>query len=280
VYVFSRGEHPVMIFDPVGNFLGSWGEGMFARPHGIFIGPDDSVYCIDDKYHTVTKCTLDGRVLMTLGNKGQPSDTGYDGKDSCTIRRAGPPFNRPTNVALSAEGDIYVSDGYGNCCVHKFSPDGKLLSSWGEPGTGPGQFCQVHNIRIDAQQRVYIADRENNRIQVFTLNGEFLSEWTGLHRPTGLFLGPDSNLYVTENHVAPTAGRAFIPPQLSVWSLDGKLLARWGGEDYSVPGNFFTPHALWGNSRGDLYVGENPESASRGRLTPGSPLLHKLVRVK
>ena len=280
VYVMSRSEHPVMVFEPDGKFLGSWGEGEFSRPHGIFIGPDDSVWCIDDKDHVVTKRTPHGKVLMTLGKKGQPSDTGYDGKNTRSVKRPGPPFNRPTNVAIGPDGSIYVSDGYGNCCVHKFTPDGKLQVSWGAPGTGPGEFCQVHSIRIDSKQRAFIPDRENNRVQVFDLDGKFLAQWPNMHRPTGIHIGPDNNMYVTENHVAATADRAFIPPQLSIWTLEGQALARWGGDDFLTPGNFYTPHGLWGDSQGNLYAGENPISASRPAPPPDYPTLHKFVRVR
>ena len=157
VYVFSRSSHPVMVFDAEGNFLKSWGEDLFKRPHGACMTPD-AFYCVDDKGHAVRKCTLDGELLMTLGTFGQPSDTGYDGKHWRTITRPGPPFNRPTSLALAPTGEIYVSDGYGNCRVHKFSADGKLLFSWGEPGTGPGQFSIVHTLRVDKQGIVYVAD--------------------------------------------------------------------------------------------------------------------------
>jgi DNA-binding beta-propeller fold protein YncE len=272
----------VTIFDPDGNFLGSWGEGVFKRPHGIYISPDDFVYCTDDAAHIVMKCTLDGKILMTLGNKDQPSDTGYDGKNSRSIKRPGPPFNRPTNVAVSAAGDIYVSDGYGNSRVHRFTSDGKLLHSWGESGRSPGQFCQVHSIRIDAEQRAYIPDRENHRIQVFTLDGKFLAEWTDMHRPAGIQIGPDNNLYVSENPVGNPTNSWSMPPALSVWSREGKRLAKIGGEDYPAPGHFNTPHALWGDSRGNIYVGENSGSAYRGKLPqgPGAPLVHKLMPVR
>src|SRR5262249_19178394 len=114
VFVFNRGEHPVMVFECDGKFLRSWGEGAFVRPHGITIGPDDSVYCSDDSGHVVRKFTPEGRLLLTLGTSGKPSDTGASGNDFRTIRRAGPPFNYPTNLALAADGTMFVSDGYGN----------------------------------------------------------------------------------------------------------------------------------------------------------------------
>src|SRR5690242_10680843 len=124
VFVFNRGDHPVVIFDREGRFLGSWGEGLFARPHGITIGPDDAVYCTDDLGHTVRNSTPEGEHLLTMGTGGCPSDTGATGIDFRTIRRSGPPFHFPTNVALAADGSMYVSDGYGNARVHKFDPGG------------------------------------------------------------------------------------------------------------------------------------------------------------
>src|SRR5262249_41385548 len=123
-FVFCRGEHPVIIFEPDGRLAGSWGEGLFKRPPGITIGPGDAVWCTDDKGHTVRKFTAEGKLLLTLGT-GQPSDTGIDGMDYRTIKRPGPPFNMPTNVAIAATGELFITDGYGNSRVHKFSADGK-----------------------------------------------------------------------------------------------------------------------------------------------------------
>ena len=146
VFVFNRGEHPVVIFARDGTFLGSWGEGLFVRPHGLFIGPDNTVYCTDDTDHTVRAFTPEGRLLLTLGTSGRPSDTGATSIDYRTIQRAGPPFHYPTNLALGPTGDLYITDGYGNARVHRFTPDGRLLQSWGEPGSGPGQFHVPHGV--------------------------------------------------------------------------------------------------------------------------------------
>ncbi len=163
VYVFNRGEHPMIVFDSEGNFIKSWGEGVFTRAHGLTFAPDGTLYCTDDGDHTVRQCTLDGEVLMTIGTPGQAADL-YGGQ----------PFNRCTHVAIDPRtGDLYVSDGYGNARVHKYSPDGKLLFSWGEPGTDPGQFNIVHNIATDGNGYVYVADRENHRVQVFDSQGRY-----------------------------------------------------------------------------------------------------------
>ncbi len=281
VYVFSRSEHPVIVFDSDGKFLGSWGEGVFSRPHGILITADDIAYCTDDKDHTVRKFKLDGTLLMTLGTKNKPSDTGYNGKDWRTITRGGPPFNRPTNIALSSGGEIYISDGYGNARVHKFTPEGKLMFSWGEPGTGPGQFSTPHCVRTDKNGTVYVADRENSRIQVFTSEGKFITQWTNMQKTQTMHMGPDGLLYVTEKPVRRPDGKpGFLPPKLSIWNTDGNLLARWGIEDLAKPDSFFAPHGLWGDAHGDLYIGELSIDELRGDVPAGYPLVHKLVRVK
>lgn len=291
VYVFNRGEHPVMVFDRDGRFLASWGEGIFARPHGIFIGPDDSVYCTDDLEHTVRKFTAEGNLLMALGTSGRGSDTGIVDNDYRTIRGGGPPFNRPTNLALAPDGAIYISDGYGNARIHKFSPDGRLVLSWGEPGSGPGQFQLPHGVAVDRDGRVYVADRENSRVQVFTPRGEFLSQWTDVARPMQVFIDRDRP---DEVFVVEVGWRAGLfpwqtpplenPPgaRLSIFNRAGDLVARWGGGDNPCAvGDFFAPHDLWIDSHGDLYVGEVVMSAggNRGAVSPDCHTLQKFVRL-
>ena len=179
VFVFNRGEHPMIVFDREGNFLRSFGEGLFPRAHGVFMAPDDTVWLTDDGDHTVRQCTLEGKVLLTLGISGKPAPY-----------MSGEPFHRCTHTAMSPQGDIYVSDGYGNSRVHKYAPNGKLLFSWGGPGTDPGEFNIAHNIACDADGWVYVADRENHRVQVFDSNGKYETQWNNLHRPCGLFMPP------------------------------------------------------------------------------------------
>jgi DNA-binding beta-propeller fold protein YncE len=287
VYVFCRGGHPVLVFDRDGALLGSWGEGLFARPHGICVGPDDAVYCTDDRDHTVRKFTPDGRLLLTLGASGRPSDTGATSVDYRTVVRAGPPFHYPTNVALSPEGDVYVSDGYGNARVHKFAPDGRLLLSWGEPGAGPGQFRLPHGIAVDRQGTVYVADRENSRIQLFTPDGQYLGEWADVARPCQVFVRGE-DVYVAELGFRAGMWPGTVAPaedapggRVSVFGRDGRLRARWGGGlDPCAPGDFFAPHGIWVDSRGDVYVAEVVMSAggNRGLVPPTCHALQKFVR--
>jgi len=177
VYVFNRGEHPMIVFDRDGNFLRSFGEGLFPRAHGVFMAPDDTIWLTDDGDHTVRQCTLEGKVLLTMGISGKPAPY-----------MSGEPFHRCTHTAMSPEGDIYVSDGYGNSRVHKYAPNGKLIMSWGAPGTDPGEFNIAHNITCDADGWVYVADRENHRVQVFDGNGKYETQWNNLHRPCGLYM--------------------------------------------------------------------------------------------
>ena len=250
VYVFNRGEHPVIVFDRAGRFLRSWGEGVFSRAHGLHMAPDETMYLTDDGDHTVRRCTLDGKVLLTLGIPGKPAEF-----------LSGEPFHRCTHTALSPKGEIYVSDGYGNARVHKYSPDGKLLMSWGEPGTDPGQFNIVHNICCDGDGWVYVADRENHRVQVFDGNGRYEAQWNNLHRPCGLYMpqGKQPLCYIGElgpgmpvNIRIPNLG-----PRLSIVTHEGKLLARLGTLTAGLePGRFVAPHGIAVDSRGDIYVGE------------------------
>ena len=264
VFLICRGDHPILMYDENGKFLGSWGEGEFTyRTHGITIGPDNSVYCTDDGNHTIRKFTPSGKLLLTLGTMNTPSDTGYDGKDTRTVTRAGAPFNRPTNIAVSPKGDLYVSDGYGNCRVHQFSAAGALKRSWGVPGSGPGEFFLPHGIAVADDGRVFVCDRENDRIQIFSPDGEYLSEWTDTRRPTHLVFDGQGRAYVSELWWQPgqTSGR-YGPAgetrsgRVSVYDREGRVLARWGGPDPAAAGSFAAPHGLAVDSGHDVYVSE------------------------
>jgi sugar lactone lactonase YvrE len=236
VYVYSRSEHPLVIFDQDGNFLDSWGEGILKDAHGIYIDADDNVYCTERETHCVRKFNRSGELVMTIGAPDRPAP-----KD-------GDPFNKPTDLAISSKGDLFVSDGYGNARVHKFSSNGRLIKSWGERGGGPGQFNLSHCVRIDRGDRVWVCDRENRRIQIFDTDGNFLTEWTGLLRPDTVYFDPkDDVVYIAE-----------LECQVSIYTLDRKLIAKWGGAKKSErPGEFLGyPHGIWMDSRGSLYVGE------------------------
>jgi sugar lactone lactonase YvrE len=297
VYLYTRRTPRVIVYDRGGRFLKSWGEQEFSeRPHGITIAPDGAVWCVDDADHTVKKFTPDGERLLTIGTSRTPSDTGYigpqpgvSGSTLLASIRGGPPFNRPTNLAVGTNGDLYVSDGYGNCKVHRFSPDGELKQSWGEPGTGPGEFNLVHGIAAHPDGRIFVADRENDRIQIFSLDGEYLDQWQDTQRPTQLQIGPDGVVYVAElwrraGEVSQRLGKAEVdyPGRVSVLAPDGSVLARWGGPNRCDPGMLCAPHTIAIDSHGDLYVGEVTWTfgVSRGDVPEDCHTFQKFARVR
>jgi sugar lactone lactonase YvrE len=243
VHVFTRTEHPYMVFDKSGKLLDSWGYGIFEDAHGLHITPDDTMYFVDRNPQIVLKFTKEGRHRMTLGKRGQPSDTGYTREDP-VVKYPGPPFHHPTDVSIGPAGEIYVSDGYRNCRVHKYSPEGELLFSWGEPGQGEGQFNLVHSV-CEHNGKVYVADRQNNRIQIFTPEGKYLDQWPGFDQPCKIHIDKDEIMYVAE-----------LGARVSVCDLQGNLLGRWGGERSHAPGEFWAPHWCATDSAGDLYVSE------------------------
>jgi len=265
VYLLTRSDARVLVYEPDGRFVTAWGEDIFTpRTHGIAIGPDGAVYTTDDGDHTVRKFTPDGRQLMVIGTPGKASDTGYDPKVGfASITRSGPPFNRPTAVAVAPNGEIYVTDGYGNARVHHFTPEGELIRSWGDPGTGPGQFVLPHGICLTDDGRIIVADRENDRIQFFSLKGEFLDQWTHLQRPTDVCVDRNGLIYVSSlwwrvGQTSFTNGpiRHDLPGHINVLDSKGNVLLRWMNADRCAPGNFLAPHCLCVDSKGDIYVGE------------------------
>jgi hypothetical protein len=210
--------------------------------HGIYISPDDHIYLPVRDAHAVVKYTLDGRPLLTLGMWDKPSDTGGARPDG-TVRRAAGPFNRCTDLGISPSGDLYISDGYANCRVHKFSPEGRYLFSWGRPGkNAPGEFHVPHGIWVHWDGRVLVADRENNRIQIFTPEGNYITQWTGLARPCDIFIDANEIVYVVE-----------LDAFMTILDINGHVLAKIDA------GTGHGGHAVWADSHGDLYIGHNME---------------------
>jgi DNA-binding beta-propeller fold protein YncE len=290
VYVFTRGPRPVMIFDRNGDFLDAWGDApepgrmldSFTFPHGITVA---GVFTVDADDHTARKWTRDGKLLLTIGKTHQNA-AAYSGQ----------PFNRPTAISLASNGDIYVSDGYLNARVHCFDASGELKFSWGTRGGGPGEFDTAHGIYVDQADgdRVYVADRHNNRVQFFTPAGGYLGEWGDLHLVSAVRKGPDGNFYVAE-----------MFQRVTVLSPRGEVLARWGDKDVVLsdedaaggglpssashnpwlrgvarnePGaaRFCAPHGIASDSRGAVYVAD--VALSRAGLDRGDRSIQKFVR--
>jgi sugar lactone lactonase YvrE len=201
LWVFHRAEPPLLKFDVEGRLLKRIGEGMFVQPHGLHIDRDGNLWATDaqakdGKGQQVFKFSRDGRVLMTLGTAGLAGE--------------GPnAFNGPTDVAIGANGDIFVTDGHVNNRVVKFSKDGKFLLSWGKKGSGPGEFNLPHTIALDSKGRVFVGDRENSRIQIFDQNGRYLEEWKQFGRPSGIYIAKDDTIYVADSESNATRNPGF-----------------------------------------------------------------------
>jgi hypothetical protein len=270
VYLFTRGPYPVLVFDSAGTFLRSWGhvgDGRFAVPHGLTVGQDGCIYTVDVGMHVVRKWTSEGTLMLTLGTPYQNAEE-YSGQ----------PFNKPSNVAVVPSGDLYVSDGYGNAQIHCYSPEGKLRFSFGSRGDGPGQFDLVHGITADRMSgtRLFAADRYNNRVQEFALDGSFVDEWTGLELPNCAFLAADGLLYVAEqrHRVSVFDGHR----RVACFGAEGVVVdgSEVGGGLSDSPsrnpmlrgaacadpgaGRFMMPHSIAVDSTGAVYVGDVAET--------------------
>ena len=224
VYVYQRIDPPVVVFDADGSYVRSFGQGLIADAHGIFITPDGRVWLVDRGGHQIMVFDDQGELLFTVGNRDDP---GFQ-----------VPFNHPTDVAVTASGEFYVSDGYGNSLVHWFAADGTLRGSWGGPGFGPGQFITPHGIAVLPDGRVLVGDRENNRIQVFTPEGNFLAEWRDLYKPMDIHVDTEGTVYVTDQI-----------PRLSSFDADGTLTGRC----MPAPKE---GHGVSGDAAGNLFIAE------------------------
>ena len=246
VFAFQRKDPPVLIFDRDGNLKDSWGNGSFEFAHGIHIA-DDVVYVTDRNTSVCIMYTLDGKPIQMLGRHGVHSDTGCENPGDLVPRAAGP-FNYPAELVPSPSGDLYVADGYRNSRVHRFSADGQLKKSWGEPGKGgPNEFHLPHSLLIDGDS-VIVCDRENDRIQTFSLDGEFKEIWDDIQRPMDISMDSDGNYMVSE-------GQRDNSARISILDKKGGVLSRF---DCRGSG-----HGSWIDSRGDIYLAGVPDAIDK-----------------
>ena len=238
VYVYQRQGPPVLVFDRQGHFLAPWDRpgGVPADAHHVHVGPDDTVYLVDRDAHQVLQYTPDGELLSSMGTR-----------DRAAFQA---PFNHPADICVAPSGELFVADGYGNSSVHRFTADGVYISSFGGPGRGPGEFLVPHAVRVSNDGRVYVADRENNRVQVFTTDGQFVDQWTDFKCPMGIHIDAQQTVYVTDQ-----------VPRISILNLDGELLARGRTFEYA--------HQVYTDSRGDIYG-----------IDTANQRVQKLVRVR
>lgn len=286
VYVLNRSDkQPILVFEPDGTLITSWGAGLFRRAHALLRGPDDSLYCIDDQGHSLRKFRTDGELVLEIETSDSPADTGYAGTPPSVVR-SGPPFNTPTGVALSPDGDIIVSDGYGNARIHRFTAAGEFVSSFGEPGSGPGEFLTPHGVAVDQDGKIYVADRENSRVQVFTSDGAFIAEWRS-PRASCMWIDDDAGTVTVTEMGEVMQGKPGekklvlenAPPGITVRNKDdGEILAHLPPRDPKGDGLYFSPHSIARDSMGNFYVSEVSTSYSGGLAPDDRPRVSKYLR--
>ncbi|HLJ15153.1 MAG TPA: peptidyl-alpha-hydroxyglycine alpha-amidating lyase family protein [Bryobacteraceae bacterium] len=236
VWIFNRGAHPVVEFDTHGNMLRAWKEVPIQSSHGIRVGADGNIWLVDVAGHKVLKMTPDGRVLMAIGGVGDKPGN-QNSKDA---------FNRPTNIAFAPDGSFFVSDGYVNSRVVKYSKDGDYLQQWGQKGKADAEFSLVHDVVFDSQGHLYVADRDNWRILIFDQDGKFLGKWTNVGDPWGLdYFAPENAIYMSDG----------ANDRVVKLNMDGQITGTLGSHG-RTPGKFFFPHSIAVDSTGALYVAE------------------------
>lgn len=260
VWFFRKGPNPIQVYTADGQFVRSWGSGMFDNPHQLRIDHEGNIWVADFGLHVVQKFTTQGVLLMTLGIRGE------SGEDENH-------FFRPTDMAITKTGDIFVTDGYGNRRIVHFDKNGKFIKTWGEYGTAPGSFVLPHAIVVDSQGRLYVADRNSGRIQVFNQDGELLDQWSNLIMPWGLSVTKNDDIWVcgSSPHWWLRDGKypEYKDQVFMRFSTDGRVRQVWQiplgdiGEDKNnpdvsrmKPGEAVGVHCIAQNSKGNLFVGD------------------------
>jgi hypothetical protein len=253
VYAFTRAKPPVQIYSPEGKFLGSRGDKEIKTAHYLKIEKDGTIWISDIGNHLIMQFTPEGKLLREFGTRG------VAGQDASH-------FNMPTDMAIAPSGDIFVSDGYVNNRVVHFDRSGKFVKEWGRLGTKPGEFSLPHAIAIDSKGRLYVADRNNARVQIFDQGGKLLEVWSDLLVPWGFFVQPSGDIWVCGS--APMTWQAAqaqmgVPPKDQLFmrfSPAGKLLQLWtvpkGQDGREKPGELNWVHGIAIDSAGNIYAGD------------------------
>lgn len=260
VWFFKKGPDPVQVYTTDGQFVRTWGQGMFESPHHLRIDHEGHIWVSDFGLHVVQKFTPAGELLQTLGVRGEK------GEDETH-------FNMPTDMAITKSGDIFVTDGYGNRRVVHFDKDGNFVKAWGEYGSLPGQFVLPHAIVIDSEGKLYVADRNSGRIQVFDQEGKFIDQWSQLLMPWGLSITDQNQLWVCGSSPHWWKRHEKYPEYkdqlLMRFSVDGRVQQVWtiplgdigadkNNPDVSrlKPGEAVGVHCISQDSQGNVYVGD------------------------
>jgi len=248
--LFNRGPFPLLEFDKDGKFVRSMGEGRYVRPHGMRLDPDGNIWTTDVNGHTVTKMSPSGDVLLTMGEKGKAGDWNEAANSHL--------LNEPTDLAFGPAGEIYLLQGHGRAeeRMLKFDKSGKLVKSWGGRGKAPGQFDTSHSIVVDAKGLLYVADRQNRRVQIFDRDGTYIKEWKFAGLPCGLYIAPDRQMYLVTGYSG----------QILKLDENGKTLAATGQPGKGL-GEFGEAHYMAISSSGEIWVADT--------IKPG---LHKFVK--
>lgn len=255
VYLFTRTDTPVQVYDADGNFVRSWGSDVLkpGAAHHVKIDHDGNIWLADIADHVVRKFTPEGKLLLTLGTPGAA------GRDSTHL-------DKPTDMAITPAGDVFVSDGYGNARIVHFDKNGKFVKTWGELGHGPGQFSIPHAIAVDSKGRLYVADRNNVRVQVFDQSGKLLDEWRDVVVPWGFHVTKHDEIWVCGSSPMRWGlkdNALGCPPKDQVFmkfNTAGRLLQLWtvpkGADGLEKPGECNWVHCIAADSKGNLYVGD------------------------
>jgi len=258
VWIYTRKNPVVQVYSPEGKLVQSWNEeDSRTIPHGIKFDSDGNIWLVDVGLHVARKFSPEGKVLLTLGTLGEP---GVDDRH----------FNKPTDIAFGPKGDIFISDGYGNARVMHFDKNGRFIKSWGQLGTKSGDFSIPHAIAADSKGRLYVADRNNVRIQVYDADGKLLDTWANIMVPWSFWVSPKDEIWVcgsspmpwTVDPKYPTAPLGCPPKdQLFVkFNTEGKVLQLWtmpkGADDQEMPGDLNWLHAIALDSKGNVYLGD------------------------
>lgn len=280
IYAFVRGPYPIVVFNTDGAIQAMWGEGHFKHPHAITLASDGSFYCTDDSQHTVHHYDSSGNLLGVIKSQADPEFyKDVDSELAWTVTRPGPPFNKPTAAVEAPNGLVYVTDGYGNCCVHAFGPDGELRFSWGEPGAMPGQFTVPHGIAVGPDGLLYVVDRVNSRIQIFDLDGHYVKEWPA-RLPNNLWFDADGNAYIAELGstvmLSDQPALRWPPARVTLRDSSGTVLAELYDDDPVDTGKYYAPHGVAVDSQGRIYIAEVPYSYSAPmKVLPGTSVFRR-----